>query len=227
MFQTAVRRQFPLALEVTRSDDAKFDARIELGSPADKHIRNAASEVVQTYLEHVVLKQRLHNPYVVGEVMVDPTTAEPFTNSLHGSYSGLNKTLELPFAKELDKVGMTWCRNPPRSGFGIPLLSPGQSTTFYPDFLAWKGKNIFALDTKGEHILESELGRKLLAIEPNSKAKAKLLVRLISRGHWDDHPQRVSADGFTVWALGHANALKPIHCATMAEAVKICLRVTL
>lgn len=86
-----------------RSDDEKFDARIELGSPADKHIRKAASEVVQTYLEHVVLKQRLHNPYVVGEVMVDPTTAVPFTNSLHGSYSGLNKTLELPFAEEPDK----------------------------------------------------------------------------------------------------------------------------
>jgi len=227
VFQTAVRRQFPLALEVTRSDDEKFDARIELGSPADKHIRKAASEVVQTYLEHVVLKQRIHNPYVVGEVMVDPTTAKPFTNALHGSYSGLNKTLELPFADELDKVGVNWCRNPSRSGFGIPLLSPGQSNAFYPDFLAWKGKNMFALDTKGEHILESELGRKLLAIEPNPKAKAKLLVRLISSGHWDDHPQRVSAEGFTVWALGHANALKPIHCATMAEAVKTCLRVTL
>ena len=99
VFQTAVRRQFPLALEVTRSDDAKFDARIELGSPADQLIRKAASEVVQRYLEHVVLKQRLHNPYVVGEVMVDPTAAEPFTNSLHGPYSGLNKTLELPFAR--------------------------------------------------------------------------------------------------------------------------------
>jgi type III restriction enzyme len=227
VFQTAVRRQFPLALEVTRSDDAKFDARIELGSPADQHIRKAASEVVQTYLEHVVLIQRLHNPYVVGEVMVDSTAAESFTNSLHGPYSGLNRTLELPFAQELDKVGVTWCRNPPRSGFGIPLLSPGQSKVFYPDFLAWKAKNVFALDTKGEHILESDLGRKLLAIEPNRKAKAKLLVRLISKGHWDDHPQRVSADGFTVWALGHVNTLKPIHCATMAEAVKTCLRVTL
>jgi type III restriction enzyme len=227
VFQTAVRRQFPLALEVTRSDDPKFDASIELGSPADQLIRRAASEVVQRYLEHVVLKQRPHNPYVVGEVMVDPTAAEPFTNSLHGPYSGLNKTLELPFADELDKAGVTWCRNPPRSGFGIPLLSPGQSKVFYPDFLAWKAKNVFALDTKGEHILETELGRKLLAIEPNPKAKARLLVRLISKGNWDDHPQRVSADGLTVWALGHANALKPIHCATMAEAVKVCLRATL
>ena len=58
------------------------------------------------------------------------------------------------------------------------LADSGQSTAFYPDFLAWKGKNIFALDTKGEHILESELGRKLLAIDPNPKAKTKLPERL-------------------------------------------------
>ena len=224
IFQTAVRRQFPLALEVTRSDDPKFDAKVELGSPADELIRKAASEVVTTYLEHVVLKQRLHNPYIVGDALVDPTTAEKFSNALHGSYSGLNKTLELPFAEELNGIGVTWCRNPPRSGFGIPLLTPGASTAFYPDFLVWKGRNVFALDTKGEHILEGELGRKLLAIEPHSKAKAKLLVRLISRGQWDHRPQRTSGEGFTVWALGHANALKPIHCPTMATAVKICLK---
>lgn len=227
VFQTAVRRQFPLALEVTRSDDAKFDARIELGSPADEHVRKAATEVVRTYLEHVVLKQRLHNPYVVGDVLSDPTVTEEFKNALHPGYSGLNKTLELPFARELDKTGLTWCRNPSRSGFGIPLLSPGQSKTFYPDFLVWKGNVVYALDTKGEHILESELGRKLLAIDPHNKSKRRLLVRMISGGHWDDKPQRVSGDGFTVWALGHANALKPIHVATMADAVRTCLRATI
>lgn len=227
VFQTAVRREFPLALEVTRSDDQKFDARIELGSPAGEHVRKAASEVVQTYLQNVVLKQRLHNPYHPAEVMVDPSTAETFSNALHDAYSGLNKTLELPFAKELDRLGSLWCRNPSRSGFGIPLLSSGQSKTFYPDFLVWKGRNVFALDTKGEHILESELGRKLLAIDAHPKSKVKLLVRMISRGTWDDHPQRLSGEGFTVWALGNANALKPLHCAGFAEAAKLCLRATL
>jgi type III restriction enzyme len=222
-----VRRQFPLALEVTRSDDPKFDARIELGSPADEHIRKAADEVVRVYLEHIVLKQRLHNPYVVGDILVDPTAAEAFVNALHGAYSGLNKTLELPFARELDKQKVPWCRNPARSGFPIPLLSVGQSKNFYPDFLVWKGKHVFALDTKGEHILESELGRKLLAIDPHPKAKMALLVRLISNGTWDKTPQRISGDGFTVWALGHANALKPIHCRTLEEGVKVALHPTL
>ena len=224
IFQTAVRRQFPLALEVTASDDPKFDAKVELGSVADKSIRKAADEVVEIYLQHVVLRQRLQNPYKVSDIMVDPTKAEPFTHALHEAYSGLNQTLELPFALALDKARVTWCRNPSQSGYPIPLLSPGQSRTFYPDFLVWKGPNVFALDTKGEHILESELGRKLLAITPAAKAKRQLLVRLISRGKWDNKPQRTSGEGFTVWALGHANALKPIHCATLDEVIKTSIK---
>jgi len=227
IFQTAVRRQFPLALEVTRSDDPKFDAHIELGSPADDHVRKAANDVVKTYLEHVVLKQRLHNPYTVGEVMSDPTAIVKFNSALHEAYSGLNKTLELPFAKELDSLRVLWCRNPARSGFGVPLLSPGQSKNFYPDFLVWKGNGVFALDTKGEHILEGEVGRKLLAISSHPKSKLKLYLRLISRGTWNDKVQQQSSNGFTVWALGASHALKPIHVGTMAEAAKTALKTTL
>ena len=125
--------------------------------------------------------------------------------------------------KELDKQKVTWCRNSSRSGYPIPLLA-GQSKNFYPDFLAWKGKNVFALDTKGEHILESELGRKLLAIEPHPKAKTKLIVRLISKGAWDSTPLRKSGDGYTVWALSHTHALKPVQCESLAEAVKTSLK---
>ncbi len=224
VFQTAVRRQFPLALQVTPSDHVKFDALIELGSPADTHVRKIADQIVHVYLQNVTLHQNLHNPYVVGDVMVDPSKAVKFTNALHDAYSGLNKTLELPFAQALDKQRVVWCRNPSRSGYPVPLLTTGQSRNFYPDFLAWKAKTVFALDTKGEHILEGELGRKLLKIEPHPKAKASLLLRLISRGTWDNTPQRVGGDGYTVWALGHANALKPIHCATQEDAVKTALR---
>jgi type III restriction enzyme len=220
IFQTAVRRQFPLALEVTRSDDPKFDAKIELGSIADETMRKAADEVVSIYLQHIVLRQRAQNPYEVGDTLVDPTAVEKFSHAVHAAYSGLNKTLELPFARELDKTRLRWCRNPSQSGFPIPLLTPGQSRTFYPDFLAWKGKVVFAIDTKGEHILESELGRKLLAITSPPKAKLSLVVRLVSPGKWDKTPQRQSGEGFTVWTLGQANALKPIHCATLADAVK-------
>lgn len=225
VFQTEVRRQFPLALEVTPSDDAKFDALVELGSPAANVIRKAADEVVQIYLDHVVLRQRLQNPYTVGEILVDPVSAVTFSHALHSAYSGLNKSLELPFAQELDRTRATWCRNPSRSGFGIPLLSPGASKTFYPDFLVWKGKYVFALDTTGEHILESKLGRKLLAIAPHSKAKTQLVVRLISAGRWNAQPQRESGEGFTVWSLGQSNALQATHASSPKDAVALSLRV--
>ena len=38
--------------------------------------------------------------------------------------------------KELDKQKVTWCRNSSRSGYPIPLLSPGQSKNFYPAWTA-------------------------------------------------------------------------------------------
>lgn len=218
IFQMAVRRRFPLALEVTRSDDKKFDAKLELGSRAEKVILMAANQVVDIYLDRVQLRQAQHNPYVVGEVMVDPVKATPYKHALHHAYSGLNK-LERAFATELDKTKLVWCRNPPRSGFGIPLLSHGQSQVFYPDFLVWKGNTVFALDTTGEFILQDKLGRKLLAIERHPKSRVSLRVRLVSEGYWNDDPKRVSGKGYTVWSLGNANALHPIHVETMAEAV--------
>jgi type III restriction enzyme len=223
IFQTAVRRQFPLALEVTPSDDPKFDAKVELGSIADMTVRKAADEVVNLYLQHVLLRQRAQNPYAIGSVFSDPASAVSFVHSIHAAYSGLNKTLELPFARELDQTGLRWCRNPSQSGFPIPLLARGQSRTFYPDFLVWKGKYVYAIDTKGEHILESELGRKLLAITPAPGAKLSLLVRLVSPGKWDKGLQRITGEGFTVWALGQSNALKPLHCANLGEAVRVSL----
>jgi type III restriction enzyme len=88
----------------------------------------------------------------------------------------------------------------------------------------WKGRNVFALDTKGEHILESELGRKLLAISPHAKGKTTLVVRFISRGEWNKIPQRISAQGFTVWTLGQGVSLNPIHCATLADAAKTSIK---
>ena len=223
VFATTVRRQFYRALEVTASDDAKLDARVQLGSPADAIIRSAADEVVRQYLLNVRLRQRHHNPYVVGDVMVTPSKAIIFNNAIHELYSGLNKE-ELAFAEELDKQKLTWCRNPSRSGYGIPLLTLGGSKTFYPDFLVWKGSDIFALDPTGGHILEDKLGRKLLDIPPHPRSKTRLWIRLISRGHWNEQPQRISSDGFTVWRLGPGRDLIPVPAASVGEAVKLSLK---
>jgi type III restriction enzyme len=138
IFQTAVRSEFPLALEVTRSDDPKLDA-----------LRCLTAQSSRRRPSTIRLRLANHGR---------PNGGRNLHERPSSSHSGLNKSRELPFAKELDELKLAWCRNPSRSGFGIPLLSLGQSKTFYPDFLVWKGKNVFALDTTGEHILEGKLG---------------------------------------------------------------------
>jgi len=58
-------------------------------------------------------------------------------------------------AECLDSLGVDWARNPSRTGFGIPLpRATESSTTFYPDFIAWKDERTFLIETKGSHLIE-------------------------------------------------------------------------
>jgi type III restriction enzyme len=222
IFQLEVQKQFPRALEVTPSDDEKFDAKVELGSKADKHLRETAKKVVDLYLDHVRLRQRAHNAYGVGAVLTDPTKLVKFKNALHEGYSGLNK-LEEEFARAIDLVHLPWVRNPSRSGFSIPLVSLGRSRNFYPDFLVWKGSRVFALDTTGGHLMLEKAGRKLLSVEA-PRGKVALYVRLISQGKWSENVEELGKGGFTIWRLRPDKNLGAIHCENAEEAVKQCLR---
>ncbi len=62
--------------------------------------------------------------------------------------------------------------------------SVGPTRNFYPDFLVWKGKDVFAIDTTGGHLLKDETGRKLLSILPAKVSGGRLVVRLVSEGTW-------------------------------------------
>ena len=94
-----------------------------------------------------------------------------FNYSIHSRYNGFN-SLELGVAKALDQYGATWFRNPSRSGYGIPLTQPDNSSTmFYPDFIAWKGKEVYFIEAKGAHLVD-------LA----KKEKLKMLPRGFSLG---------------------------------------------
>lgn len=224
VFQLGVSRLFPKALEVAPSDDPKFDAKVEINSAAYRHVERLAADVAEAYLEHVRLRQGTLNPYVVGPQMVDltPGKHERFRNALHEAYSGLNQ-LELEFAQELDRTQYTWCRNPARSGFEIPLTSLGQSRKFFPDFLVWKGDDVYAVDTTGGHLLLEKSNRKLLMID-SAKNKGRLLVRLVARGKWDKHVQPTGNDGFTVFSLGATRDVVARHYPNLAEVVKACLQ---
>lgn len=219
LFQREVMRRFQGALGVASTAAPKFDAAVGFGSRAHTQIARVAADVVEAYIENVCLKQRTINPYVVGPALVRRDEMETFANALHEGYSGLNP-LELAFAREIDKTGLTWYRNPSRSGYSIPLISVGPTSNFYPDFLVWKGKDVFALDTTGGHLLKEKTGRKLLSIAPARATGGRLLVRLISEGHWNEDVEQEDSDGYTVWGLKQDRSLRAVHVDSIATAAK-------
>lgn len=223
VFQRAVMRLYPKALEVAGSDDTKFDVKIEVGSKAYGVMERLADDVVSAYFQYVRLRERPHNAYTVMSIFADPARIIKYQNALHSGYTGLNP-LEREFATALDDTGLTWCRNPSKTGFGIPLLSVGRTGQFFPDFLVWQGNDVFGLDTTGEHLLHEKTGRKLLAILPDSRTMSQLYIRLISRGRWNGKVEQTSKDGFTVWRLREDRELGMDYVETVTEAVQACLR---
>jgi type III restriction enzyme len=200
-------------------DDAKFDAKIEFNSSAAQYVQQLAKNVADAYLGLSTVRIKANdNPYVVDGVSVDSGGKEVFTNAIHAAYSGLNN-LEKEFARGIDQTGNLWCRNPV-SGYGIPLLG-GNMRHFYPDFLVWAGDDIIAIDTKGDHLIHTDAGQKLLHIEPDGDAK--IHIRLVTKGEWDkDFNKKPSSTGFTVWKLKSGKAF-PVHCANVIDAVNQCV----
>lgn len=219
IFHREVLRLYAQALNVASTADARFDVKVGIGSRAYKQIADLAHKVVQAYVDNVSLAQRKSNPYVVGPMMARESDIERFQNALHEGYDRLNPTLELPFARALDNSGVTWFRNPPRSGYGLPLVSVGDTDNFYPDFIFWTGDVVLCVDTKGPHLLQGDADRKLLAVEPRTDGTERLLVRFVSPGQYSDDMQRTSPDGMTVWGLKADGRRRPQHFDSMDKAV--------
>ena len=143
-----------------------------------------------------------------------------FNHSLYPQYGRLNN-LELAFAKALDKDVCVWHRNPSTGGFHIPLLSEGDSSSFYPDFIVWKKGKIYCLDPKGGHLLSESVARKLFDIQEDGKSK--ILVRFITEGRQSKLLEKPAPDGFTVWRMKSGSPI-PIHVDSLEQAVKESLR---
>lgn len=219
LFQREVMRRFQGALGVAPTDAPKFDALVGFGSRAHRQIARVAEDVVDAYIENVYLKQKAVDEYIVGSTLIRQDEMEKFQNALHEGYSGLNKTLELPFARAIDKTGLTWYRNPSRSGYNIPLISVGPTRNFYPDFLVWNEDDVFAIDTTGGHLLQEKTGRKLLSIEPAKSSNGRLIVRLVSEGRWNVDVQQEDPAGYTVWGRKQDGNLRTSHVDTVEAAV--------
>ncbi len=187
LFTREVRRLFQNALGIAPTNDPKFDAMIGVGSAAHSHVQTLAIQVVDAYLNNVYLKQRGPDPYIVGPILVRDEDAQAFSHALHAKYDGLNG-FEKRFAEGLDATKKLWARNPSRTGYGIPLISPGTTRSFYPDFLVWDEANIIAVDTTGGHLLPEKLRGNCLPLEhqriPNAEFRSDSSVTEPGRLHF-------------------------------------------
>jgi type III restriction enzyme len=217
-----MRALYPRALAAIEVADRRLDALVERTSIAAEAFRKLGRDLVATYLDYTTLVIEPANPYVVRAIEVDPNTAVNYTNAAHEAYS-LN-SLELPIGRAIDATGHDWCRNPENGGWNLPLLQAGGSRRFFPDFLVWKGRDIFAIDPKGPHILKGDAGRKVMAVN-NAGRGVRVFTRLISAGRWNQDITEAGPGGFTVWSWDTSSGrLRQRHYANAALAVAGALR---
>ena len=204
---------------MTDLNDPKFDVRVQIQSPAERYATKLAAEIVSTYYSYSELAYETEAPFRFGVVRT-AKNATTFQNALYEKYAGMNK-LEGPFASALDESGYVWHRNPSSGGFHIPLLSEGDTASFYPDFIVWKEDLIYCLDTKGGHLLTDAVARKLFDIQEDGKTR--LLVRFITEGKQTALRGKAIKGGYTVWKM-KSGTPTPIHVADLDKAVKECLK---
>lgn len=214
LVNTALRTRSNRALAVADFKDPKFDVRVQVQSNANKLAEAAARDIVAAYYQQAELVYEILRPFRFG-AMRAPKNAPAFAHGLYERYSGFNK-FELTFAQTLDKSGHTWHRNPSAGGFHIPLLSEGDTASFYPDFIVWKGGLVYCLDTKGSHLLSDAVARKLFDIQDGGKTKVH--VRFISEGKQTELRGKALKGGFTVWKM-KAGKPTPVHVDTLGKAV--------
>jgi type III restriction enzyme len=220
LFKRELQKYFANAVNLCDTELPKFDALIEYNSIAAKSIREKAHDVIKAYVAYSIVIQDSVHTDVVPEIYIDPKEAEEFKNSLHPKYSDFN-TFELDFAKELDKARKLWFRNPPRGCFEIPLLDEGGTNNFNPDFLVWTKSKIFAIDTKGDHLIVNDSSRKLFTLEKRGNGP-DLVIKLVTQGKWNDDRRKINDDGYTVWYLKNGN-ISQNYCANLKLCVEDCL----
>lgn len=202
-------------------EDNKFDALIEYNSIAAKNIKDYALKIIDEFIRYSEIVVIHDASYKVQEMTMANTGIIDFKNSLHQGYSGFNN-FEKAFAKELDKVGVTWFRNKNAGFFEIPLLDKGDTNNFNPDFVVWSDKDIITIDTKGDHILAMDKERKIFELK-NIDDGPEVKIRLVSEGTWEKEDEKKSKEGYTVWVMKNSKIV-PYAFDTISETIKFCLK---
>lgn len=211
LLRRLIERQHPAAYSVCDMDDERFSRRIQLGSRAAKQLEDQANEIVAAYLEYTDLAVAPGQTQKVGDALVDVNDHVDFNNAIHPAYSGLNPD-EIECAKAIDGLGWPWYRNPSNGGLRLPLLIPGKTRGFDPDFVVWTDTVIWLIDPKGANLIKEAAGRKLITIEGDA-GQLPVKVCLITQGKWNQSYEQLSADGVSAWRLRAGNVNRPEHYA--------------
>lgn len=222
LLKNAIRSYTVQPLKVVDLSDPRFDAKVQVRSIAEQHVKATAKEIVEAYYEYSDLAYEFLSDFQFPMLRIPVDKSYSFNNSLYPRYSlFMFNGLEATFAEGLDQKGYLWHRNPSAGGYKIPLLSDGDTNHFFPDFIVWKKDLIYCLDTKGAHLLSDAVARKLFDIKEGNVTK--LLVRFIVQGNQEVLRGKVQKGGWTVWKM-KLGAPRPIHHEDLNSAIEECLR---
>jgi type III restriction enzyme len=207
LLRRLIERQYPAAFSVCDMDDERFSRLIQIGSRAAKQVEDQANEIVATFLEYTDISLTPGLSQKVGDALVDINDSNDFKNAVHPAYSGLNPD-EVECAKAIDNLGWCWYRNPSNGGLRLPLLVPGKTRGFDPDFVIWTDTVTWLVDPKGANLIKEAAGRKLLSVE-SVAGQLPVKVCLITQGKWSQNFEQLTQDGVSAWRLRSGNVNRP------------------
>ena len=195
--------------------EPQLKQKLQFGSPAMETLNRNLSDILKQLNDELRLVYEPDQEYEVQSFnMVSPDLqtddsakreryrVRQFENALHPEYNGLNP-FEVQIAEALDTLGLNWCRNPSKTGYGIPIPEIGEGTTrFYPDFLLWSSKCLWAIDPKGAHLVNDAIYNKMMGLSDIDDLPLKIRVALVLDGEYElganGRPQARSKNGCTL-----------------------------
>ena len=79
---------------------------------------------------------------------------------------------------------------------------------------------MLCVDTKGNHLVESDARRKLLSIQPHKDVSTTVEVKFVTEGTFKADGTPDGKEGFSVWALGGDQSLRAQEFEDLEAAAK-------
>ncbi|UFH54793.1 hypothetical protein [Spirosoma sp. KNUC1025] len=196
-------------------DHPRLKQKMQAGSPAMAMLNFSLSTIIKQLNDEFRLEYEPDQVYQVKPFnLVSPDLqtddnnkreryrVRKYTNALHEEYNGLNP-FEVKLADVLDELGLEWCRNPSKIGYSIPIPEIGEGTVnFYPDFLLWSKKSLWAIDPKGSHLMNDAIRTKLMGVSDVEDLPIKIRIAFLVEGEYvtgtDNRPKYLGKQGYSL-----------------------------